>query len=69
MMSPELATKRLELLKETLPRTARVAVIWNPEVRAKRMDWMRTQTAESPALVVIKVATTVASIKILDIGG
>jgi putative ABC transport system substrate-binding protein len=45
MMSPELATKRLELLKESLPRTARVAAIWKPEVQAKRLDWTQTQAA------------------------
>jgi len=45
MISPELAMKRLELLKETLPRTARVGVIWNPEVQAKRLDWMQTRAA------------------------
>jgi len=30
MMSPQLAGKRLELLKKTVPRLARVAVFWNP---------------------------------------
>ena len=30
MMSPQLVGKRLELLKATLPRLARVAVFWNP---------------------------------------
>src|ERR1035437_9118944 len=29
LMSPDLAGKRLELLKELLPRISRVAVIWN----------------------------------------
>lgn len=29
-LSPELAGKRLELLREALPRTSRVAVLWNP---------------------------------------
>jgi putative tryptophan/tyrosine transport system substrate-binding protein len=44
-LSPELAMRRLELLKETLPRTVRVAVIWNPEVQAKRLDWAQTLAA------------------------
>jgi putative ABC transport system substrate-binding protein len=31
LMTAELSTKRLQLLKETIPRLARVAVLWNPE--------------------------------------
>ena len=30
MMSPQLSGKRLEILKETVPRLTRVAVFWNP---------------------------------------
>src|SRR5262249_21337885 len=30
MMIPELNVKRLQLLKETIPRLTRVAVLWNP---------------------------------------
>ena len=30
-MTSELSAKRLQLLKETIPRLARVAVLWNPE--------------------------------------
>jgi putative ABC transport system substrate-binding protein len=30
VMSPELAVKRLELLKEAVPRLSRAAVVWNP---------------------------------------
>jgi putative ABC transport system substrate-binding protein len=31
MMITELSSKRLQLLKETIPRVARVAVLWNPD--------------------------------------
>jgi putative ABC transport system substrate-binding protein len=31
LMSTDIATKRLQLLKETVPRAARVAVLWNPD--------------------------------------
>jgi putative ABC transport system substrate-binding protein len=45
MISPELATKRLELLKETVPGVSRVAVVWNPAIPAKALDWKHTEAA------------------------
>ena len=33
MMMTELSAKRLQLLKEAIPRIARVAVLWNPDTR------------------------------------
>jgi putative ABC transport system substrate-binding protein len=35
----ELAGKRLELLKETLPKASRVGVLWNPSDPASTMSW------------------------------
>ncbi len=32
LMTAELSAKRLELLKETVPRAKRVAILWNPDV-------------------------------------
>jgi putative ABC transport system substrate-binding protein len=38
-LGPELAGKRLELLKETIPKLSRVAVLWNPEDSSSRQAW------------------------------
>jgi ABC-type uncharacterized transport system substrate-binding protein len=43
-LAPELSGKRLELLKETLAKLTRAAVIWNPDTVA-RSQWEATQTA------------------------
>jgi putative ABC transport system substrate-binding protein len=37
-MSPELASKRLALLKEVAPRTRRVGVLWNPDNPASKLQ-------------------------------
>jgi putative ABC transport system substrate-binding protein len=42
-MSPELAGKRLELLKEMVPKLARVAVLWNPNTAASTLNWKEIQ--------------------------
>jgi ABC-type uncharacterized transport system substrate-binding protein len=44
-LSLELSGKRLELLKETLPKVSRVAVMWNPDATTARSQWEETQTA------------------------
>jgi putative ABC transport system substrate-binding protein len=44
-MSPELAGKRLELLREVVPGLARVAIIWNPEVRSGTLIYSETTGA------------------------
>ncbi len=41
----ELSAKRLELLKETLRKVSRVAVLWNSANPAKVADWRETQAA------------------------
>jgi putative ABC transport system substrate-binding protein len=38
-MNPELAVKRLDLLKEIVPQLSRVAVLWNPEDRISTITW------------------------------
>lgn len=41
----DLAGKRLELLKEAVPKLSRVAVIWNPANEAALLEWRETQAA------------------------
>jgi len=38
-----LAGKRLELLKETVPKLSRVAVLWNPQDPASAQEWKESQ--------------------------
>jgi putative tryptophan/tyrosine transport system substrate-binding protein len=45
MLSPELSGKRLELLKETVPRVSRVAVLWNPTNTSSAASWRESQLA------------------------
>src|SRR5262245_51015095 len=42
-LAPELAGKRVELLKEVVPRAAHAAVLWNSSVQAKVTEWQDTQ--------------------------
>jgi putative ABC transport system substrate-binding protein len=44
-LHPELSGKRLELLKEVVPGTSRVAVLWNPANPANAPVWKETQAA------------------------
>jgi putative ABC transport system substrate-binding protein len=43
--SPELSGKRLELLKEILPKALRIAVVWNAANRVKVLDFKETEMA------------------------
>lgn len=43
--SPELAPKRLELLKEAIPGVSRVAVLWNPDGPAKVQEFKSIEAA------------------------
>ncbi len=44
-ISPELSGKRLELLREAVPRLSRVAFIWNPDIRGAVLDYKETEGA------------------------
>ena len=43
IISAVLAGKRLELLKETVPKRSRVAVLWNPQDPASAQQWKESQ--------------------------
>ena len=42
-IAPALAGKRLELLKETLPKLSRVAVLWDPQNPGSAQQWKESQ--------------------------
>ena len=44
-IASELAGKRLELLKETVPKVTRVAVLWNPQNAGSTQVWKESQPA------------------------
>ena len=43
--SPDLSGKRLEVLKETLPKALRIAVLWNSGNRVKLLDFKESEKA------------------------
>ena len=45
LLNPDLGGKRLALLKETVPKVSRVAVLWNPTNAAKPLELKSTQVA------------------------
>jgi putative tryptophan/tyrosine transport system substrate-binding protein len=42
-IAPEMAGKRLELLKEVVPKLVRVAVLWRPDGMASSLAWKESQ--------------------------
>ena len=54
LLSPELSAKRLQLLKELVPKLARVAVLWNSANPAKHQDWEETQVAARALGVIVQ---------------
>ena len=44
-LASDLASKRVDLLKELLPNARRVAVLWNPSNQSKVTEWKDTQIA------------------------
>jgi putative ABC transport system substrate-binding protein len=45
ILAPDLAEKRLEILKRLLPRASRAAVLWNPTNRGNVNEWEHTKSA------------------------
>jgi len=45
LFSADIAGKRLELLKESVPRASRVAALWNPSNQITARQWKETQVA------------------------
>src|SRR5262245_49070730 len=42
-IAPVLSAKRLELLKETVPKLSRVAMLWNPQNPGSALNWKESQ--------------------------
>jgi len=42
---PEMAGKRLALIKEVIPKASRVAELWSPDNEGAPLDWEQTQAA------------------------
>jgi len=53
-MTPELGSKRLELLKEVVPRVGRVAVMWNPAT-SNDLELQATRAAARPLGITLKL--------------
>jgi len=53
-MNTELAGKRLELLKESVPRTSRVAVLWNPANPSQAFNFKELETAAKALAVTVQ---------------
>jgi putative ABC transport system substrate-binding protein len=61
-VSPALSGKRLELLKQVVPRLSRVAFLWNPDLRSAVLDYKETEaTASSLRLEVQSVEVSSAA--------
>ncbi len=55
-LASEMASKRVELLKEVIPRASRVAVLWNSDNQSKVEEWNDTQAvAKTAGLTLVSV--------------
>ena len=53
-LSPQLAGKRLELLKETLPKLREVGVVWNPDVPERAIQFKETEAAGARLRILLR---------------
>lgn len=51
LLGPEVAGKRLELLKEIIPEVSRAAVFWNPEDPGAQFSLIETQVASKSLMI------------------
>jgi len=60
-LASEMASKRVELLKEVMPRASRVAVLWNSDNQSKVEDWNETRAvAKTAGLTLVSVVARTA---------
>jgi putative tryptophan/tyrosine transport system substrate-binding protein len=60
-LDPELSGRQMELLKETLPKLSRLAVMWKPDDSGSPLQWQEAQTAAGALgiqLLSLKVETS-----------
>jgi putative tryptophan/tyrosine transport system substrate-binding protein len=58
LLGPEVAGKRIELLKEIIPDAATAAVFWNPDERGARFSLAETQAASTSLALNLRVFET-----------
>jgi ABC-type uncharacterized transport system substrate-binding protein len=58
MLGPEVAGKRIELLKEIIPHAAKVAAFWNPDEPGARFSLTETQAASTSLGLNLRVFET-----------
>jgi putative tryptophan/tyrosine transport system substrate-binding protein len=58
LLAPEVAGKRLQLLKQLIPSIARVAVLWNPDDPTVHLSVKETQTAATTLALTLQILET-----------
>jgi putative tryptophan/tyrosine transport system substrate-binding protein len=58
LLAPEVAGKRLQLLKQLIPSVARVAVLWNPDDPTVHLSVEQTQAAAATLALTLQILET-----------